>query len=178
VPYDRSDESLAVVDSTPAAGVAAQPFESECTGLSGLRTLLLPYRDLPRPLQGVRRDYEIAARAIPRPIVEQALSVQLLQDGHNAFAHRIARMHSKADPWQRNEVVALLLIGCGPTALALDTFNDCDVETLARQAVARTVDTARQIAELCSRLPSLPLALDHVDLAEALGRLLTWAAPS
>ncbi len=182
MPYDRSDESLAVLHREQAPPVPAPAIGPEraastdfqCASAANLRELMLPYRSTPRPLQSARRDFEVAARAIPRSIVEQALSTQLSQDGGRAFAQRVARIHSKAAPCRRNEIVALLLIGCGPAALVVQAYADCSVEALAAQAAERGGDSARHIAELCVRTPALALALDHVDLAEVLGRLLTW----
>ena len=172
MPYESIDGSIAETDAPRCVETAVPPIESEHAAVSPDAGLLAPYRGEPRALRHARRDFEQAARTIPRTLLRGALADQLMHDGARAFAVRIARIFVRAAPWLRNDIVAELLIGCGPCANAhWPSDGDCNVEALAELAFERRGGTTHQIADLCCRFPALAVALDHVDLADVLARL-------
>jgi hypothetical protein len=170
--YEAVYVSAVESNAAPWAEAVAPPSGSEQVALLPDAGLPAPHPGRARPVRQVRPDFEQAARAFPYALLRQALADQLRQDGCGAFARRMARIFARAAPWLRNEIVAELLIGCGPCASTRwPSDGDCSVEALAELALAQTPGTTHQIAELCCRFPVLALALDHVDLADVLTRL-------
>jgi len=179
VPYEPVDAAVAEANAPWWAQSVASSLGSEPAAAAPEAGLLAPYRGQPPAVRHARLDFERAARTVPLARLQGALADQLLQDGGQAFAQRVARIFAWAAPWLRNEIVAELLIGCGPCARAgWPTEGDCSVHTLAELALARTPGAPNQIAELCCRFPALAMALDHADLANVVVRLARPSEPT